>query len=194
MCFESSSTTTASRSFCAQSVNAFKELNHSSDPPVIQLISFLEADNKTLPNMMYKLLLCSLTLVAISDARIQIRHRRSIEREGPAASSSDSDNPNSQFVVIKDVNPQPQSPFFLIPRQPADAFDLDIDEKDGTFAFGGRLPSMTGLHSHHQSFASLFEAIQKRFDGKLSLSDACILSLIDCFNTHRNGSRDDVVP
>ena len=126
--------------------------------------------------MRSKLLLCSLTLFAITDARIQIRHRRSIEREGPVA-SGDSENPNSQFVVIKDVNLQPQSPFFLIPRQPADAFDLDIDEKDGTFAFGGRLPSVTGLHSHHQSFASLFEAIQKRFDGKFSLTNVFIRSL-----------------
>ena len=123
------------------------------------------------------LLLCLLSAVLLQlspaavEARITIRHRRQVEREGAGPADDGAGSPASEVVVIKDtVNPTLPGPLFLVPRLPgaADAFDLDINERDGTFTFGGQLPPhMHHFHTlRHQSFGDLFDAIQRRFDGK----------------------------
>jgi len=110
--------------------------------------------------MKVTILLLLAVFAAVANARLTIRHRRQVEREGM---------PPSEVVVIKDtINPSLPGPLYLVPRPPGpgEAFDLDINERDGTFTFGGHLPP----HMHHfhrmphNSFASVFDAIQRRFD------------------------------
>lgn len=119
-----------------------------------------------------------LTLIAVSSARVlQLRHKRQLEVEG------DNVNPSNDVVVIKDVNTNDNGPTYqLIPVDPntgiifgtapsdpnsnTDVVDLDINEDDGTFRLGGRLPSFHDHHFHRSNFADMFRAIQQRFDGK----------------------------
>lgn len=118
-------------------------------------------------------------LIAVSSARVlQLRHKRQLEVEG------DNVNPSNDVVVIKDVNTNDNGPTYqLIPVDPntgilfgagasdaganpnTDVVDLDINEDDGTFRLGGRLPSFHD-HFHQTNFADMFRAIQQRFDGK----------------------------
>ena len=131
------------------------------------------------------LILASLTLC--TNGRLLLRHKRQLEVEGDPQPNS----PTNDVVVIKDVNNDNGPSYQLIPVDPGtgiplgtsgldsdssgssgsggsgssgtDVVDLDINEDDGTFRLGGRIPS---LHFHHTSFADMFRAIQERFDGK----------------------------
>lgn len=133
------------------------------------------------------LILASLTLC--TNGRLLLRHKRQLEVEGDPQTN----NPTNDVVVIKDVNNDNGPSYQLIPVDPntgiplgtsdlgtsdlgsdssssggsgssgTDVVDLDINEDDGTFRLGGRIPS---LHFHHTSFADMFRAIQERFDGK----------------------------
>jgi len=117
-------------------------------------------------------ILGSILLSAI-DARLIIRARRQTEREGEA---SKTESPASEVVVIKDTNRNFPSFFprlfprlFTPPSGPnssndGNIFDIDINEQDGTFNFGGQLPSLHHFHDFHRSFAEIFDAIQKRFE------------------------------
>ena len=120
---------------------------------------------------MKSIIILAILFIAFTDARLTIRHRRQVERED-SSSTGGSGLPASEVVVIKDtINPTLPGPLFLVPRLPGpgDAFDLDINERDGTFTFGGQLPPHMVHHHHHpvqhQSFSGLFDAIQRRFDG-----------------------------
>lgn len=107
------------------------------------------------------------------DARLIIRARRQVEREGEASTT---ENPASEVVVIKDTTGNfpslfPRYDFTPTPSGPnssddANVFDIDINEQDGTFNFGGQLPHFHHFHHFHRSFAEIFDAIQKRFEGK----------------------------
>ena len=125
------------------------------------------------------LVLASLTLC--TNGRLLFRHRRQLEVEGDSQPNSGTND----VVVIKDINNDNGPSYQLIPVDPntgvplgldsdsstsggsgssgTDVVDLDINEDDGTFRLGGRIPS---LHFHHTSFADMFRAIQERFDGK----------------------------
>lgn len=116
-------------------------------------------------------------IVSISSAHVlQLRHKRQLEVEGDNRGLS----PSEDVVVIKDVNSDNGPSYSLIPIDPntgmaigegssgsgnTDVVDLDINEDDGTFRLGGRIPSLHD-HFHQTSFAEMFRAIQQRFDGK----------------------------
>lgn len=103
------------------------------------------------------ILLLSLA-VSIVSCRTIYRLKRQVERE---------DSPPSEVVVIKDTQGNfPSGPSYgLFPADPnnTDVIDLDVNEEDGTFSLGGRLPH---FHDFHHSFAEMFDMIQRRFDGE----------------------------
>jgi len=97
----------------------------------------------------------------VTSARLIVRHRRQIERE--------SESPSSEVVVIKDTNgnfpPGPKYDFTPTSTDnDSNVFDLDINENDGTFNFGGQLPHFHDFHHFHRSFGEIFDAIQRRFE------------------------------
>ena len=124
------------------------------------------------------LLILGSVILDTTSARIIFRHRRQVERE--------SDAPAAEVVVIKDTNgtfpPGPQYDF--IPNSnDSNVFDLDINENDGTFNFGGHLPHFHNFHHMHRTFNQIFESIQKRFEGKLS-TQLLTLSEYESMNTY----------
>jgi len=104
-------------------------------------------------------------LVCFNDftsSRIILRSKRAseIEREGPIG---------DQVVIIKDINGgglPSNTGYDLEPKKVEDEkkdeeVDLNIDEDDGRFSFGGRLPD---FHHFHGSFSNLFDILQRRFE------------------------------
>jgi hypothetical protein len=108
------------------------------------------------------LVLVVLALGSLSSAKLIFRSKRQVEREG---------QPASEIVVIKDKNGNVPSNtrYDLLPtdkdRKPIgkddEEVDLKVDEEDGTFTFGGRLPD---FHHFHGGFSKLFNVLQRHFD------------------------------
>jgi len=108
-------------------------------------------------------------LLSAVDARLIIRARRQIEREGEVSTT---ESPASEVIVIKNTHENFPRFFprydFTPPRGPNSSddnlFDIDINEQDGTFTFGGLLPHFHHFHHFHRSFDEIFDAIKKRFE------------------------------
>jgi len=108
-------------------------------------------------------------LLSAVDARLIIRARRQIEREGEVSTT---ESPASEVIVIKNTHENFPRFFprydFTPPRGPNSSddnlFDIDINEQDGTFTFGGLLPHFHDFHRIHRSFAEIIDAIKKRFE------------------------------
>jgi len=112
-------------------------------------------------------LVLTIYLDSVSSNRLIVRHKRELEREGDA--------PSSEVVVIKDTQ-GPKYDFFPTlfgNRNDTNFFDLDINEDDGTFNFGGQLPHFHSFHHMHHSFQDIFDSIQRRFEGKSSFLMSC---------------------
>lgn len=109
------------------------------------------------------ILLSFLAISDLSSASLTIRTKRQVEREGV---------PASEVVVIRDKNGDVPSntrynflPSGVYPAKPYadkdEEVDLKLDEDNGTFMFGGRLPD---FHHFHGQFSQLFNIMAKHFD------------------------------
>lgn len=115
--------------------------------------------------ILFTCLVVGWALLEVTSGRLIVRHKRQIEKEGEV--------PAAEVVVIKDTNgtfpPGPRYDFTPNSNDNDSVIDLDVNENDGTFNFGGHLPHIHDFHHFHRSFSEIFDAIQKRFEGKFPI-------------------------
>lgn len=100
----------------------------------------------------------SIVLLSLSSAKITIRTKRQIEREGNLNESTS--------VITRDREPTAGTEYETVDPvdDKTDVMEVDFDPKDGTFAFGGRFPSFFN-RDFHRHFDDLFRQMTRRFEG-----------------------------
>jgi len=105
------------------------------------------------------LVLLSFFLYELTVARILIRSKRQIEREGIYR--------NESTVV---VNGDREPIDFQLPNSNngnTDVMEVDFNKDDGSFSFGGRFPTLfnRNFNNGFNGFDALFRQMAKRFEG-----------------------------
>jgi hypothetical protein len=128
----------------------------------------------------------SAVLVSICSAKITIRTKRQIEREGNLNETTTvftrdrESNIGTEYETVEPVDDK------------TDVMEVDFDPKDGTFAFGGKFPSFFNRNFHNH-FDDLFRQMTKRFEDMSRNMFERFNSTTNQYPPNYNGTKEEVV-
>lgn len=116
-------------------------------------------------------------------SRIAIRNKRQIERESGVPNEStvvvSGDRESSEFEVPESQDPK------------TDVMEVDFDEQDGTFSFGGRFPALNP--NFHDSMNKLFRQLTQRFEEMTRSMTERFNNATAEYPANYNGTKEEVI-
>lgn len=123
-------------------------------------------------------------IMQIVFGRIIIRSKRELEREDGIANEStvvvSGDRESDQFDNREPFNPN------------TDVMEVDFDQQDGTFSFGGRFPAFPNSN-FHQAMNTLFKQMTQRFEDMAKNMANRFHNASSEYPANYNGTKEEVV-